>query len=160
MPIARIVHRLSLLFNRPSFADGRWQQSAIVNHQSSFLWHAHPENCKVWAVEPAQIATRTSFFLRQVWWVVPMAVELLRKSQDFRWAEIDAKAAAFATVPINKDLTAELSCFRCCGSLRHLNLDGRTAFSEPGGANCPQVRKGAACLAPPFPQLPKSVRAR
>jgi hypothetical protein len=66
-----------------------------------------------------------------------VAVELLGKSQDFRRTEIDAETAAFATVPINKDLTAELPCFRCCGSLRHLDLDGRAAFSEPGGAFCP-----------------------
>jgi hypothetical protein len=37
-------------------------------------------------------------------------------------------------------LTAELSGFRCCGSVSHLNLDGRAAFCDPGGANCPNWR--------------------
>ena len=66
-----------------------------------------------------------------------MAVELFRENQDFWRAEIDAKAAAFATVPINKDLTAELSCFGCAGNLGHLNLNGKAVFPEPLGANCP-----------------------
>jgi hypothetical protein len=66
-----------------------------------------------------------------------MAVELPRKSQDFRRAEFDAEAAAFAAVPVNGNLTAELSGFRRCGSISHLNLDGRAAFRGPEGANCP-----------------------
>jgi hypothetical protein len=69
-----------------------------------------------------------------------MAVELLRKSQDFRRAEFDAETAALAAVPINEDLAAEPSSFRGCGNLRHLNLDGKAAFSEPVGANCPISR--------------------
>ena len=109
--------------------------SAIDNHQSSISGHAHSENRKVRAVEPAQIATRASLFLRQARRMVPMTVKPLRKSQDFRWAEFDAEPAAFATVPIYEDLTAELSGFY--GSNRHSNLDGRAAFPEPAGANCP-----------------------
>jgi hypothetical protein len=67
-----------------------------------------------------------------------MAVELLRENQDFRRAEFDAETAALATVPINKDLAAELSSSRGC--VRHLNLEGKATFSEPSGANCPILR--------------------
>jgi hypothetical protein len=69
-----------------------------------------------------------------------MAVELLRKSQDLRWTEFDAETTAFAPVPINKDLTPELSCFGCDGSLWHSNLYGRAEISELVGANCPISR--------------------
>jgi hypothetical protein len=69
--------------------------------------------------------------------VVPVAVELWRKGQDFRRAELNAKAATLATVPINNDLAAELAYFGCCGSLRHSILESRGAFPELAGANCP-----------------------
>jgi hypothetical protein len=66
--------------------------------------------------------------------VVPVAVELRGKSQDFRGTEFDAEAATFATVPIDKNLAAELSGFGCCGNVRHLNLAGKAAISDPSGA--------------------------